>query len=159
MLAFAMMWVTNMKLSSRTALVLAISLLGIACLDKEEDVTDKGVCIGPELSQEAWNAKPGPIIEVEEAAVDGEDGDGAADTGEAAVDGDGAADTGEAAVDGEADTGEDDAGAQSDVTTIGEAAPVFALTDFQPQSCGFGATYGLEAFKGKVTVVVLLAAW
>ncbi len=42
---------------------------------------------------------------------------------------------------------------------LGAAAPAFALTDFQPQSCGFGATYGLQAASGKVTVVALFAGW
>ncbi len=42
---------------------------------------------------------------------------------------------------------------------IGAPMPDWKLNDFQPQSCGFGQTYGLRAFRGKVTVVVLLAAW
>jgi hypothetical protein len=42
---------------------------------------------------------------------------------------------------------------------IGADAPLWALRDFQPQSCGEGATYGLDVFRGKVTVVALLAAW
>lgn len=33
------------------------------------------------------------------------------------------------------------------------------LKDFQPQSCGYEKVYGNRAFRGKVTVVVLLAAW
>ena len=37
--------------------------------------------------------------------------------------------------------------------------PTFALADFQPQSPLFEETYGLEEFKGKTTVVALLAAW
>jgi thiol-disulfide isomerase/thioredoxin len=37
--------------------------------------------------------------------------------------------------------------------------PRYALEDKQPLSCGFGATYGLPVFEGKVTVVVLLAGW
>ena len=42
---------------------------------------------------------------------------------------------------------------------LGAQDPTFALTDFQPQSCGFGATYGLPTFAGKVTVVAILAGW
>jgi hypothetical protein len=42
---------------------------------------------------------------------------------------------------------------------IGYEAPSFAAYDFQPQSCGFGATYGLDAFKGRVTFVALFASW
>ncbi|TNE48563.1 MAG: redoxin domain-containing protein [Deltaproteobacteria bacterium] len=44
-------------------------------------------------------------------------------------------------------------------TCIGAPMPDWKLKDFQPQSCGFGQTYGLRAFRGKVTVLVLLAAW
>lgn len=42
---------------------------------------------------------------------------------------------------------------------MGLPAPEFAAYDFQPQSCGYGATYGLEPFKGRVTLAVLLASW
>ena len=42
---------------------------------------------------------------------------------------------------------------------LGSQAPDFALPDFQPQSCGFGATYGLAPYRGKVTFVALLAGW
>ena len=38
----------------------------------------------------------------------------------------------------------------------GEPAPKWALTDFQPQSCGFEATYGLDVFRGKVTLIAVL---
>ena len=41
----------------------------------------------------------------------------------------------------------------------GQTAPEFVAYDFQPQSCGYGATYGLETFKGHVTLAVLLASW
>tara|TARA_B100000579_G_scaffold424813_1_gene429722 strand:+ start:639 stop:1211 length:573 start_codon:yes stop_codon:yes gene_type:complete len=44
-------------------------------------------------------------------------------------------------------------------TCIDQPAPEWNLFDFQPQSCGFQATYGLKEFVGNVTVVVLLAAW
>lgn len=53
-----------------------------------------------------------------------------------------------------------DAGAGcAPATCLGATAPTWALRDFQPQSCGSDATYGLEVFRGKVTVVALLAAW
>jgi hypothetical protein len=42
---------------------------------------------------------------------------------------------------------------------MGAEAPAFAAYDFQPQSCGFGATYGLDVFKGRVTFVALFASW
>ena len=37
--------------------------------------------------------------------------------------------------------------------------PSFELLDFQPKSPRYGQTYGLEVFKGKTTLVVLLAGW
>lgn len=42
---------------------------------------------------------------------------------------------------------------------MGLPVPEFAAYDFQPQSCGYGATYGFEPFKGRVTLAVLLASW
>lgn len=48
---------------------------------------------------------------------------------------------------------------QPDPTAVGAAMPDWQLEDFQPQSDGFGTTYGLEAFEDKVTVVALLASW
>ena len=44
-------------------------------------------------------------------------------------------------------------------TCVGAAMPEWELYDFQPRSCGYRATYGLDLFKGHVTVVALLAAW
>ena len=41
----------------------------------------------------------------------------------------------------------------------GEMSLDWALTDFQPQSCGYEKTYGMAPFKGRVTVLALLAAW
>lgn len=38
-------------------------------------------------------------------------------------------------------------------------AASFQLTDFQPQSCSYGETYGLERFVAKPTLVSLLAGW
>lgn len=43
-------------------------------------------------------------------------------------------------------------------TCLGDAAPLWSLTDFQEQSCGFGQTYGLDAFQGRPLMVVLLSA-
>ncbi|MBM4346208.1 MAG: hypothetical protein FJ100_22770 [Deltaproteobacteria bacterium] len=42
---------------------------------------------------------------------------------------------------------------------LGQKAPQFALTDQQPLSCGYKATYGLQTFAGKATLVALLAGW
>ena len=49
--------------------------------------------------------------------------------------------------------------APNPATCTGATAPEFALFDFQPQSCGFQATYGLDLYKNHVTLVALLAAW
>lgn len=45
------------------------------------------------------------------------------------------------------------------MTCVGASMPTWQLQDFEPKSPGYGKTYGLEAFKGKVTVVALLASW
>ena len=44
-------------------------------------------------------------------------------------------------------------------TCVGAPSPAWVLEDFQPKSSGFKKTYGLSAFKPKVTVVALLAGW
>lgn len=44
-------------------------------------------------------------------------------------------------------------------TCVGAPMPLWALLDFQPRSCGYQATYGLDTYQGHVTVVTLLAAW
>ena len=44
-------------------------------------------------------------------------------------------------------------------TCVGAPMPMWELFDFQPRSCGFEATYGLDIYEGHVTVVTLLAAW
>lgn len=36
---------------------------------------------------------------------------------------------------------------------------VAAMTDAQPDSCRYGESYELSAFRGRTTVVALLAAW
>lgn len=46
----------------------------------------------------------------------------------------------------------------ADPTAPGSMHPNWRLMDFQPQSCGFGQTYGLDAFRGQTLVVVLLSA-
>jgi hypothetical protein len=87
------------------------------------------LCIGCTPASSAWTAKPGPVVADPDA---GADADAAATT---------------------------DAGPTSSPTAVGAPAPTSMLTDFQPQSCGFKATYSLEPFKGKVTVAALLAGW
>lgn len=44
-------------------------------------------------------------------------------------------------------------------TCPGAAMPEFSLVDFQPGSERSGETYGLQQFKGEVTLVALLASW
>ena len=41
---------------------------------------------------------------------------------------------------------------------VGAAWPAWTLEDFQPKSPRLGQSYGLDAFKGSVTVVALLEA-
>jgi hypothetical protein len=38
------------------------------------------------------------------------------------------------------------------VSCVGAPTPVWSLADFQPQSCGFEQTYGLNTFQGRVTL-------
>jgi hypothetical protein len=49
------------------------------------------------------------------------------------------------------DAGELDAG-----PPLGEPPPKWALRDFQPQSCGFQASYGLDVFRGEVTLLAVM---
>ncbi|NVB42299.1 redoxin domain-containing protein [Pseudenhygromyxa sp. WMMC2535] len=51
-----------------------------------------------------------------------------------------------------------DANQPATPTQPGSTWAYFELEDFQPQSCNFGEVYGLETFKGQVTVVVLVRA-
>ena len=41
----------------------------------------------------------------------------------------------------------------------GATLPLWALNDFQPKSCGHGATYGLDVFRGRAVLVGLWAGW
>ena len=41
-------------------------------------------------------------------------------------------------------------------TCVGALAPNFKLRDVNPTSCGIGQYYGLEAFEGQITFIVLL---
>jgi hypothetical protein len=54
---------------------------------------------------------------------------------------------------GESDAGELDAG-----PSVGAPLPQWALRDFQPQSCGYGAVYGPDVFHGEVTVLTFFEA-
>ncbi|NVB40180.1 redoxin family protein [Pseudenhygromyxa sp. WMMC2535] len=66
-------------------------------------------------------------------------------------------------IDGSETDADADAGAESSADTddpvCPDCAPAWALYDFQPQSCGFEQTYGLESFEGHVTLVAMLAGW
>lgn len=86
-------------------------------------------CVGVSVPEEAFGRAPGPV------AMGGAGGAGGAGGG----------------------TGE--GGAPPPPTTLGAPRPTYWLDDFQPQSCGYGATYGLDAFEGMVTVVGLWAGW
>lgn len=91
------------------------------------------------------------------------DADASMDTTLDVTDGDAAlADEGgarDAPPDGIADAEAGDAGPEVCPTCPGEDFPAYAAGDFQPQSCSYRRAYGLEAFKGRPTVAVLLAAW
>lgn len=46
-----------------------------------------------------------------------------------------------------------------DAPEIPTTIPLWRLRDFQPQSCGYDATYGADAFAGKVVVIAMLQGW
>jgi hypothetical protein len=97
-----------------------------------------GVCVGVKPPADAWQAPPGPV-RVDSGIAD--------DAGSSSEPGDAGASSFDAS------------GAPLDPRSIGAPMPRYALKDMQPLSCGFGATYGLPVFDGKVTAVVLLAGW
>jgi thiol-disulfide isomerase/thioredoxin len=103
-----------------------------------------GACVGVRPPASAWQAAPGP------QRTDG----GLADASfglDASVAHDAGADANAAST--------PDGAAPIDPRSLGAPMPRYALEDKQPLSCGFGATYGLPVFEGKVTLVVLLAGW
>lgn len=53
----------------------------------------------------------------------------------------------------------EDVGPDTCANCAGAAMPAYTLADFQPQSCSFERAYGIDSFKGRPTVAVLLAAW
>ena len=50
-------------------------------------------------------------------------------------------------------------GGGASMPTLGQPPPAFTLTDFQPRSCGYRATYGLDLFRGRPLAVALWAGW
>lgn len=107
-------------------------------------VADGATCIGPTPPASAWSAAPGPVI----TSPGGDSADAADDAADAVADATDAPDSSDGA-----------APSSTDPRTKGSAAPLYALRDIQPLSCGFKATYGLPPFKGKVTIAALLAGW
>ena len=86
-------------------------------------------CVGVEPPKEAFGAKPGPLLPTTGA---GGSSAGGSSTG---------------------------GGGMGNGPVIGSAAPVYQLLDHQPLSCGHTAVYGLDNFKGHVTVAALFAGW
>ena len=120
------------------------------------------VCIGVTPSEDAWSTVPGPLKPPEppvEFNPDANANDSQSSEGHSNGDDDSESEpeTGEPTEEEEVE--EPDPCVVAPSTCIGNPAPEWALTDFQPQSCGYKATYGMEAFQGHVTFVVLLAAW
>ena len=58
-----------------------------------------------------------------------------------------------------AEPGPIDGMGSGDPTAAGSPFPVYQLEDFQPDSCGHEAVYGLDVFNGTVTMAALLAGW
>jgi len=114
----------------------ALSLLGSGC-----DTDEALPCVGMAPPASAYDAKPGPVI----GTAGGGGGGGSQDGGGSGGDGGGGGAGGSAA--------------QFEPTEVGAPLPVYQLQDFQPRSCGFGATYGLQVAEQDVVVVALLAGW
>jgi len=114
---------------------------GSVFADGQLFLPDGHVCIGVDPPESAYLASPGPVAEVHSGRPDGDVSAEQADAGAAEQ------------------AGPEDPCGGSPATCIGEPPPQWALRDFQPQSCGYEAVYGLDNFKGRPTVAVLLAAW
>ena len=53
----------------------------------------------------------------------------------------------------------DDPEAEPEPLEVPDALPLWRLEDYQPQSCGYEATYGADTFEGNVVVLALLQGW
>lgn len=122
---------------------------GSVFADGQLILPDGHVCIGVEPPESAYLASPGPVADVQPEGRP--DGDVASEEPSEPDDaGPSAPDLPEL---------EEDPCAASPGTCLGAEAPLWALEDFQPQSCGYEAVYGLDTLKSRPTVAVLLAAW
>ena len=118
------------------------------------------VCIGVTPPEEAWATVPGPIKPPEPPPETNPDaGDPPRDDPNTPPGDETDPEAGDDESTEEEEVEEPDPCVLAPSTCIGNPSPAWALTDFQPQSCGFGATYGLDVFHERVTFVVLLAAW
>ena len=120
-------------------------------------------CVGVEPPAAAYDAEPGPKLpNVGGAGGQSADGGGGAATSGAGGIASVGAGGSTAAATGSGGAGSGQGGSANTglrPTQVGSERPVYQLTDFQPLSCGVGATYGLDVFQETVTVAVLLAAW
>ena len=103
-----------------------------------------------------------PIADEPQGDGDGDMGTTGDGDGDMGTTGDGDGDLGTTG-DGDGDLGTTGDG-DGDLGTTGEepcpeCAPYWRLYDFQPQSCGYEWTYGMDSFEGHVTLVALLAGW
>jgi hypothetical protein len=85
------------------------------------------------IPEEAYDAEPGPVISMGGAGGAGGMG-GAGGAGGAG-------------------------GGALGPTEIGADMPAYQLEDVHPLSCGYEGVYGLDQFKGKVTIAALWAGW
>lgn len=143
-----------------------IAAAAARALAREEALADARAAQGDAESDAESDADTAATSAPDDATAEGD-----VASGDAAVDDNDTTPSGDASDDGGRDTAaaeEPSPEPQTEPCTpdyldvescIGYEAPSFAAYDFQPQSCGFGATYGLEAFKGRVTFVALFASW
>ncbi len=119
--------------------------------------TPPTICLGVTPPESAWLAEPGPLLPPPEPAPLPTDNENGADN-EAQSNRD-SDNTEEPALD-EEDAEEPDPCVETPGICVGALPPHdWQLENFQPSSCGYGATYGLSALQQSVTFVVLLAAW
>jgi len=122
-----------------------------------QEITPPTICLGVTPPESAWLAEPGPLLPPPEPEPLPTDDDNAANNEEQArSDGD---DTENPPLE-EEEAEEPDPCVETPGICVGALPPHdWQLENFQPFSCGYGATYGLSALQESITFVVLLAAW
>jgi len=124
-----------------------------------QEITPPTVCLGVTPPESAWLAEPGPLLPPPESEPLPTDDDSAQNNDGEPRNDDNSDDNDDPPLD-EPDAEEPDPCVETPGLCVGALPPHdWQLENFQPFSCGYGATYGLSALQDSVTFVVLLAAW